>query len=210
MHKPLLFTFFMLAFSFLSPVQVFAAANVAESACSNLGSTLMDDNKQNVVACLYNNSHQLKWKAVGGINVSCSTGKAITSVVDGVPKCGTAVPNITCGAGQAVVGFKNGVPQCGAFGSTEITCGYAKTHYIGIYPNYKCFVDEDTYCNGKSIIGKCTSSADCPGYANWTMDTDCGGPSVCPTGFSVKVIRETIDQYWPAYVTAWFTCSNKK
>ncbi len=204
--RPLLLAFFGLAL-FFSPATGFAAS-LAGNNCSDFGTTRMDDNKQDLVACLYNASGQLKWKATtGSADVSCTTGKAVVSVVNGIPQCNTAISDVTCPSGQAVVGFKNGVPQCGTAPSTEKTCGMAKTHYIGVYPNYKCYVDEDTFCQGKTIIGKCTSAASCPGYANWQMDTDCGGPSVCPSGYSVKTLRETIDKETaPAYITHWFTC----
>ncbi|MFA5040167.1 MAG: hypothetical protein WC464_00850 [Bdellovibrionales bacterium] len=92
-----------------------ADAAVAGQPCNEIGKTQMDDNNRNVVACLYNSYGILKWKATtGGNDVSCTTGKVVMNVIDGVPQCGIFLQDITCPAGKAVTIIKDGVPLCGS------------------------------------------------------------------------------------------------
>ncbi len=102
MRSSIFVLFCLLLVLVLSPPQA-RAANVAGSACSVIGQTVMDDNKQNIIACVYSSSAAttLVWKAMtddlssSNVNVSCPSGQAVTSIVKGVPSCGTVSSTTT-------------------------------------------------------------------------------------------------------------------
>ncbi len=112
MRSLLLVAFVAVAcFAFHAPL---ARAALPGQPCTEIGKTLMDENKQNLVACLNNGYGILKWKATTDSDVSCSAGQIVTGVVNGVPQCGSLIEDFSCPSGKAVTSVVNGIPQCGS------------------------------------------------------------------------------------------------
>ncbi len=113
-------------------LSVASAANLPDEACSSLGRTILDEKKQNLIACVkcagpapVCATKPLIWKTMS-INVLTASTAAPTSVgcsgnqilagiaADGTPTCiNPPVSDITCPSGKAVAGITNGTPYCG-------------------------------------------------------------------------------------------------
>ncbi len=153
----------------LSSGRTASAANLAGYDCSQLGKTTMDDNQQNIVACVYNASHQLKWKNMTSSSDSaCASGQALVSIVNGVPACGT----VAAAASTTSTTDTSSTPASGT------QCGYASWTMSWVrdctnQTSNTCKVNQNVKCNGVAVLATCPytycAASDCvfscpPGY----------------------------------------------
>lgn len=153
------FSFLIVLFVIVAPMSG-TAANVAGDICTQLGKTVMDDNQQNIIACVYNASHQLKWKNMtSSADSACGSGQALVSIVNGVPACGTVA---------AAAAASTTSTDTSSTSSSGTQCGYASWSITtnggcnGGTTNL-CIVNKNIKCNGTPVLATCADSAyGCP------------------------------------------------
>ena len=115
-----------LSFTFVSQKAYSAIIPGQPCSQSEFGASKMDDNKQNIVACICVNATcnpaipgSLQWKAMTQNNKNCATGQVVTGIAaDGSLICGVTVAH-ACTTGQVVSGINaDGSLSCVANGSS--------------------------------------------------------------------------------------------
>ncbi|MFA5040958.1 MAG: hypothetical protein WC464_04930, partial [Bdellovibrionales bacterium] len=103
------------------------AAPLPDQACSEFGKTVIDENKQHIIACVKCSgapacaTKPMIWKTMSinyltpnatspATTVGCSGNQILASIsYDGTPTCITPpISNISCPSGKAVAGISNG------------------------------------------------------------------------------------------------------
>ncbi|MFA5041332.1 MAG: hypothetical protein WC464_06845 [Bdellovibrionales bacterium] len=163
-------TFFLAALIGVSLAFPAQAASLVGASCSTAGTTQMDTDGATLVACLKSvaGSSSLIWKAMTSNNVTCSSGQAVTALINGVPQCAT----VAAAAASAPPATKyytcplveNGSTQsgCMTYSISSSTCkGQLTTSSKCTYEYWTGWACSSTYhgADGHSTVTKeCTPS----------------------------------------------------
>ncbi len=176
MHPLLLAALALLAF----PAHALAA--LPGQACSEVGKTTMDDNKRNIIACLYNDtSSALIWKSMSTSQVSCGSGQAVTSISNGIPVCGTVAA-----AAAAPSSTPSSTPASGSMCGQATWSSNMSNTTNACTPLYncvrRCYVSSSLPCSGTTIATT----------RNIPCDQSCA--IGCPSGYTLSYISSSFDR----------------
>ncbi|MFA5040323.1 MAG: hypothetical protein WC464_01640 [Bdellovibrionales bacterium] len=138
-----------IAFAFVSPAK---AALLGQPCPNEFGKTRMDEDKANLIACLYDGAN-LVWKPMTTKNTSitCASGQVLTGIAFGQPVCSTLT--FSCPTGQVITSISNGQPTCGTAQTIPVvkTCP-AQVVFSGACSGIMGGVPVSSVSNGKAEI----------------------------------------------------------
>ncbi|MDR3423957.1 MAG: hypothetical protein P4M13_02605 [Alphaproteobacteria bacterium] len=161
--------------------------------CSQLGSTIMDVDHKNIVACLVDGTNSncsatagnCKWRAMAPVPPTCASGYALqySNATSSFVCVGITTIN-SCPAGQVMTGMTNGAPQC------------ANTVTIPNCPSGQMMTGIN---DGQPVCG--STSIQCPAgqvlYSEVNGTTTCvanDGTYTCPSGQVLTGISNGVAQ----------------
>lgn len=111
----------VLAFAAPSAQAATPVCNPATTTCvtqpcdpNSLGTSTMDHDKQNIIACLCVDTACTikKWKTMSVANLVCPSGQYLHAILQGKKQCLPKPTSFACSHGYAMTGIKDGVAEC--------------------------------------------------------------------------------------------------